>query len=219
MARSGLLARLAAAGLAGRPLDPDDQGRRSLAAFTSAASIFVTVGFAIWAQLTIGWQWSAPNTVGTASAMIVMTFGAVTIGAACVACAVPVAWLTVHALVVHRPWEILRPLCLVGVGLAVLIVGAHHFANGWPRNGEHPWADQGIVPGGVAAYAWASTLFVTSYWLHPAALGTLPGTRGGVDAGEPTGPGSRGAWCGQACPATRLPDRVLRFEQSSDHGC
>ena len=31
------------------------------------------------------------------------------------------------------------------------------------------------VPGGVAAYAWASTLFVTSYWLHPAALGHFPG--------------------------------------------
>ena len=31
-----------------------------------------------------------------------------------------------------------------------------------------------MVPGGVAAYAWASTLFVTSYWLHPAALLHFP---------------------------------------------
>jgi hypothetical protein len=32
-----------------------------------------------------------------------------------------------------------------------------------------------MVPGGVAAYAWASTLFVTSYWLHPSALAQFPG--------------------------------------------
>jgi hypothetical protein len=56
-----------------------------------------------------------------------------------------------------------------------LIVGTHHFANGWPGTGGHPWTHQGMVPGGVAAYAWASTLFVTSYWLHPAALLHFPG--------------------------------------------
>jgi hypothetical protein len=57
----------------------------------------------------------------------------------------------------------------------VLVLGTHHFANGWPGTRGHPWADQGIVPGGVAASAWASTLFVTSYWLHPAALARFPG--------------------------------------------
>ena len=30
------------------------------------------------------------------------------------------------------------------------------------------------MPGGVAAWAWASTLFVTSYWAHPAALAGFP---------------------------------------------
>ncbi len=60
-------------------------------------------------------------------------------------------------------------------GLGALVVGTHHFANGWPGTGGHPWANQGIVPGGVAAYAWSSTLFVTSYWLHPGALRHFPG--------------------------------------------
>jgi hypothetical protein len=54
-------------------------------------------------------------------------------------------------------------------------MGTHHFANGWPGTGGHPWTHQGLVPGGVAAYAWASTLFVTSYWLHPASLVHFPG--------------------------------------------
>jgi hypothetical protein len=30
------------------------------------------------------------------------------------------------------------------------------------------------VPGGVAAFAWAATLSVTSYWAHPAALASFP---------------------------------------------
>jgi hypothetical protein len=30
------------------------------------------------------------------------------------------------------------------------------------------------VPGGVAAFAWAATLFVTSYWVHPGALVAFP---------------------------------------------
>ena len=55
-----------------------------------------------------------------------------------------------------RP-DLLRPLLLTVAGLGVLVVGTHHFANGWPGTGGHPWAHQGVVPGGVAAYAWAST--------------------------------------------------------------
>jgi hypothetical protein len=30
------------------------------------------------------------------------------------------------------------------------------------------------VPGGIAAFGWASTLSVTSFWVHPAMLGRLP---------------------------------------------
>ena len=65
VARSGLLARLAASGLAGRSLDTAEQSRRSLAAFGCAVSLFLTAALAIWAQLTIGWQWSSPDTVAT----------------------------------------------------------------------------------------------------------------------------------------------------------
>jgi hypothetical protein len=42
------------------------------------------------------------------------------------------------------------------------------------RTGGHPWAQQGLVPGGVAAFLWASTLSLTSYWAHPEALARFP---------------------------------------------
>ncbi|MGO8827382.1 MAG: hypothetical protein ACLQU9_19355 [Acidimicrobiales bacterium] len=213
VARSGLVARLAAAGLGGRSLDPDDHGRRSLAAFACAVSMFLTVGFAIWAQLTIGWQWSAPDTVATALAMVVMTATVVAIGAACLVCMVPVAWSAVRMLVRQRSWEIFRPLCLVVVGLAVLIVGTHHFANGWPGTGGHPWAHQGIVPGGVAAYAWASTLFMTSYWLHPAALGGFPAAEVVWMLASPLALGAVVVGAAKLVRRQHLSYRVLRFER------
>ena len=59
-------------------------------------------------------------------------------------------------------------------GAGVFILGSRHFANGWPGTGGHPWAHQGLVPGGVAAFAWAATLFVTAYWAHPASLLSFP---------------------------------------------
>ncbi len=173
--RSGLLARLAVAGLGGRSLDPVDHGRRSLAAFGCAVSLFLTVALAIWAQLSIGWQWSAPDTVATTLAMIIMTVAVAVIGAASTVCAAPVIWLALRNQTTRPTLPEVWPLLLVVGGLSVLIMGTHHFANGWPGTGGHPWPHQGIVPGGVAAFAWASTLFVTSYWLHPAALGAFPG--------------------------------------------
>ncbi len=213
VARSGLVARLAAAGLGGGSLDPDDQGRRSLAAFACAVSMFLTVGFAIWAQLTIGWQWSAPDTVATTLAMVVMTAAVIATGAACLACMVPVAWSAACTLVRHRSCGIFRPLCLAGAGLAVLIVGTHHFANGWPGTGGHPWAQQGIVPGGVAAYAWASTLFMTSYWLHPAALGDFPAAEVAWMLASPLALGAVVVGAAKVVRRIHLSYRVLRFER------
>jgi hypothetical protein len=66
------------------------------------------------------------------------------------------------------------PSALFLAGLAVMIVGSRHFGNGWPGTGGHPWARTGLVPGGVAAFAWASTLSVSSFWAHPAALAAFP---------------------------------------------
>ncbi len=182
--RSGLVARLAVAGLAGRALNTEEHARRSLAAFGCTAFLFVTVALSLWAQLTIGWQWAPPNTVATTTAMVVMTVAVTAIGLACIACVVPITWLAFTDLLRRHSWSLLRPLGLVLVGAVTLAVGTHHFANGWPGTGGHPWAHRGWLPGGVATYAWASTLFVTSYWLHPSALGHFPGTEVDLDDRE-----------------------------------
>ena len=174
VARSGIVARAAAAGLGGQPLDRDGGERRSLVAVGAALTIFVVFALAIWSQLTVGWQWSAPDTVATSWALPVMSAAIVAVGALCVASAVPVLWSLGRRLTKDRTGRLLRPLLLLIGGLGVLAVGTHHFANGWPGTGGHPWVHQGVVPGGVAAWAWASTLFVTSYWAHPAALAGFP---------------------------------------------
>jgi len=214
VARNGLLARVAVAGLGGRSLHPDKDGRRSLAAFVCAAALFVTVALAIWAQLTIGWQWSAPDTVATTAAMFIMTVAVAALGAACVACAVPVACLAVRNLAKRRSMETVRPLTLVVIGLTALILGTHHFANGWPGTGGHPWAHQGIVPGGVAAYAWASTLFLSSYWLHPAALTNFPAVEVAWMFACPLALASVIVGVAKLVRRLEFSNRILRFERA-----
>ena len=105
-------------------------------------------------------------------------------------------------------------MLLVAVGLVLLIVGTHHFANGWPGTGGHPWTHQGMVPGGVAAYAWASTLFVTSYWLHPVALLRFPGPELGFMLLSPLATVSVIVGSSKVVHRLTLQPRVLRFERA-----
>jgi hypothetical protein len=171
---SGLLARVSDAGLAGPVLDAPDQARASLAALIAALATFLALGISMWSQLTIGWQWSAPDTTGTTIAIVVMSV-AVVIFATLAACAVgPVIWTVARAFAHRGAQGLGRPVLLAAVGVAVVIVGSRHFGNGWPGTGGHPWSDQGMVPGGVAAFSWAATLSITSYWMHPAALVGFP---------------------------------------------
>ncbi len=171
---SGTMARLAVAGLAGTALAPADRPRRALVTLGGALSCFLVVAVAIWAQLTVGWQWARPNTLQTEIAMVVMTLAIALLALVFLAAAAPLAWATGHALVRRDGRRLAAPSLMVIAGLGLVIVGTHHFANGWPGTGGHPWTHQGLVPGGVAASAWASTLFVTAYWLHPAALVHFP---------------------------------------------
>jgi hypothetical protein len=214
IAGNGFVARLAVVGLGGRSLQPDDNGRRSLAAFACAVSLFVTVAIALWAQITIGWQWSAPNTTATTLAMVVMSLAVAAIGVAGIASSVPVVWLALRSLDGRQRWGMLRPLTLIVVGLIVFVVGTHHFANGWPGTGGHPWAHQGIVPGGIAAYAWASTLFISSYWLHPAALGNFPGAEVAWMFACPLALGAVMVGVAKLIRRLEFSDRLLHFERA-----
>ena len=174
MARSGLVARLSAAGLGGVTLEPRDQARASLASVGCALAVFLAFGVAMWSQLTIGWQWSDPDTTATRAAMVVMSGAVVLFMGLALLAVIPVAWAAVMRVARRQGQGLVRPTSLVlGCG-AILIMGSHHFGNGWPGTGGHAWSHQGLVPGGVAAFSWASTLWVSSYWAHPSALLSFP---------------------------------------------
>jgi hypothetical protein len=170
----GLIARCTAAGLGGRRLEPVEQVRRSLVAVGCALAVFLAFGLAIWAQLTIGWQWSPPDSGSTAAAMLAMTLAVVAFVVLAVTAVIPLAWSLLSQIAHRATLGLVRPSLLFLVSAGVLGVGGRHFGNGWPGTGGHVWAHQGLVPGGVAAFAWASTLSITSYWAHLGALMAFP---------------------------------------------
>jgi hypothetical protein len=171
---TGGLTRLAPTGLTGHCLQPVEQTKAGMVSLGCAVAAFLACGMAMWSQLTIGWQWSRPDTMGTTTAMVVMSATVVVFSGLGLLAALPVAGAVAMRFVRGQGCTLLRPTLLFGVGIGLLILGGRHFGNGWPGTGGHPWADQGIVPGGMAAFIWASTLSVSSYWMHPGALSSFP---------------------------------------------
>ena len=226
--RGGIVARLGQAGLCGAGVwgDPPEPGpradaRRSPAARTGAslaslgccAAVFAAVGGAMWSQLTTGWQWSPPGTAGVTVAMLAMSAAMAVLAVLALLAVLPVAWRVAAG----RAPGVRGPSALFLAGLAVLVIGGRHFGNGWPGAGGHPWPHQGLVPGGVAAFSWASTLSVSSFWAHPAALAAFPAPELAwmalsplAVAGAVTGAAAVVRRAGQS-PAVLSP-RVLRFE-------
>jgi hypothetical protein len=209
---SGLLARLAGAGLAGGALEGPAQARASLSALICSVAAFLALGVSVWSQLTIGWQWSPPRTTGTAVAVVVMTAVVVALAGLAACAAAPVIWTVLRALAHRTAPGLGRPVLLVAVGLVVVVVGSRHFGNGWPGTGGHPWTDQGLVPGGVAAFSWASTLSVTSYWAHPTALSAFPFSEVAWMVGSPVAMVMVVVGSTKVVRRTHLTPRVLRAE-------
>lgn len=175
VARSGLLARLTRAGLAGSRPESAEQVRAGLATAACALAAFGAPGIAMWAQLTIGWEWAPPTAVGATIAMAAMTAAVLLLAGLALLAAVPLTWSAVCSLRCPPVRRALRgPALLAVAGVGVLAIGSHHFQNGWPGTGAHPWAGHGLVPAGVAAFSWAATLWVSAYWAHPAALAAFP---------------------------------------------
>jgi len=175
--RGGIVARLADAGLCGCAPGAAPRVRASLASLACCAAVFLGFGGAMWSQLTIGWQWSAPDTAA-AVATFVMSAAMLVVAVLALLAALPVAWTVVVRITRGRRKGLrsglFGPSVLFLAGLVIVVAGGRHFGNGWPGTGGHPWARQGLVPGGVAAFSWASTLSVSSFWAHPAALAAFP---------------------------------------------
>jgi hypothetical protein len=170
----GVVARLTDAGLTAHPREPSVQVRAGLATFGGALAVFLVFGEAMWSQLTIGWQWARPDTVGTTEALVLMFAAVLFFAMLALLAAVPIACTVVDHVARRKSRGLVRPALLFLLGTAVLVAGSRHFANGWPGTGGHAWAYRGLVPGGMAAFTWASTLSITSYWAHPGALLSFP---------------------------------------------
>jgi hypothetical protein len=231
VARGGIVARLANAGLCGSPVAAaaDATGglasAASLAALTGCLAIFVVVGAAMWSQLTVGWQWSAPAGTATLAAMVAMSVAMMAFTALALLAIAPVAWMVVIRLArgAGRRGVLVPSVVFLGC-LAVLFIGGRHFGNGWPGTGGHPWAGgfvrlggrewigRGLVPGGFAAFSWAATLSVTTYWGHPTALAGFPAAEIAWMAVSPLA--LVGAIWAAATAVRRacLPIRVLAFQ-------
>lgn len=207
--RGGIMARLAAAGLGGGTLEAVAQVPASLTALGCCTAVFVSLGAAMWSQLTVGWQWSAPDNVATTVAMVVMSAAILVLGVLALAAAVPVLWTAGWRLATGRPRGLLGPGALVVAGAVIMFVGARHFGNGWPGTGGHR---SGLVPGGVAAFCWASTLSVSSYWAHPGALAGFPAAELAWMAASPLALAGLAGGAAALVRRAELPARVLDFE-------
>ena len=224
VARGGIVARLAGTGLCGIPV-AGEQPARCLAALGACLAVFVVVGAAMWSQLTVGWQWQAPGSAAATAGMVAMSGAMLAFAALAVLGAAPVAWVVIARLARGpRRGHLIVPVLVFAASLAVLFIGGRHFGNGWPGTGGHPWAGgavrigghewigRGLVPGGFAAFSWAATLSVTTYWLHPAALAAFPALEVGWMVTSPLLLG--GAIWSAAMLVRRagLSPRVLAFE-------
>jgi hypothetical protein len=211
IARGGMLARLTGAGLTSHPLEPSRQARAGLATAACSLAAGLAFGVAMWSQLAIGWEWS-PARPGATVALVAMTAAAAFVAALALLALVPLIWLTARALNSHMSRSVRTPVWLVMVGTGVLVIGSRHFANGWPGTGAHPAAPHGFLPAGVAAFGWAGTLSVSSYWAHPAALAAFPAAEIAWMAVSPVALVAAVAGVALLVRRLDLSPRVLRYE-------
>lgn len=124
--RSGLLTRLAFAGLAGDALEPERQVRAGLKVLAFSVAAFLAAGIAIWSQLAIGWQWSAPTEPATKAGMLVMTGAMVGFLLVAVLAVMPLLWALCRECVCGRGRNLMPPLIALGAGTFVLVIGSTH---------------------------------------------------------------------------------------------
>jgi hypothetical protein len=212
VALSGLRARLAGVGLTGHPLDAGAAARAGLATVATCAATAGLAGAAMWAQLAVGLQWSVPRNPGITRAMDLMSAALLVLATLALLAAAPVAWTAVATAVRGHGRPFRWPAVLVTAGLVVLVVGGHHFENGWPGTGGHLLVHQGLMPAGVAAFGWATTMWITSYWVHPAALAAFPVTQLGWMLVSPAATGCVLTGAVKLLRRVELSPRALRYQ-------
>jgi hypothetical protein len=163
----------------------------SLGSLSCALGGFLVFGAALWSQLLINWQFSIrinafnhgtppirrlPRIPGDDTFLAVFTTGAMlvllvlAVLAALPVLATVVGQIARGRIARGRETGLTKPALVLAASLAVLFAGGRHFENNWLGTGGH----HALIPSGVAAFIWALTLSVTSWWGHPALFGTLP---------------------------------------------
>jgi hypothetical protein len=212
VARGGLLARLTGAGLTGHSLEPSQQARAALATAACSLAAFLIVGLAMWAQLTIGWEWAPPGAGAATPALVAMSAAAAFLAVLALLAAIPLTWSAARALKTHHERPVRRSARFALIGSGLVVAGSRHFANSWPGTGAHPALPHGFLPAGVAAFSWAGTLSVSSYWAHPAALAAFPAAEIAWMAVSPVALVAAVAGVAGLVRRLDLSPRVLRYE-------
>jgi hypothetical protein len=205
---SGLLARCTLAGLTSHELSPPEQIRAGLATLGCALAALLAFGLFLLAQLATGWQWAATGPPTAATGTLVMAAAAAMLGLIGLGAAVPVGWQL--AVTARSDARLARPAMIALGWAAVLVCGARHFENGWPGTGGMG-PEHGLVPGGLAAFGWASTLSVSAYWAHPGLWGMFPAPEMAWMVLSPVAWIGLVAACVTAVRRLVLPDAMLRY--------
>jgi len=124
------------------------------------------------------------------------------------AAAIPVLTTLAVRLTKYRDKRLTMPALVLVVAVTGLFVGGRHFGNGWPGTGGH----HGLVPGGLAAFEWALSLSVSSYWAHPNALAAFPAPELAWMAVSPVALAATVASAALCVRRVTLPPKLLRFE-------
>jgi hypothetical protein len=210
--RCGLAARLEPAVLPGEGLDPERRLRAGLAVAGIALAAFLVFALSVWSQLTVSWQWAAPQSSGTMAAMWLMSGALLAMTLLVLLAAVPVLRALVEALRHGQVRRLAAPLILSVWGGAVLWLGGRHFGAAWPGTGGHPWSARGIVPASIAKPLWAVSSWISTYWVHPSAMLDAPVTTVAWLALSPLALIALLFGAGMVIRRLKLPARTLRFE-------
>jgi hypothetical protein len=170
----GIWTRLSYSGLAGTVLEPRLRLRAKFAALAGVLAIFLMLAAAVWSQLTVGWQWSAPADVTTKLGISIMSGSLFGIGLLMAIFGASVGSLFLVRLRRGGGPKLWGLALVFTLAAATLWFGSDHFAAHWPGTGGHAWSGSGLVPAWLARVVWAATLWITTYWAHPTQLTAFP---------------------------------------------
>lgn len=166
--RAGVAARLSACGIAPGPVR--DRSAATMAA-AAGAVVFVASALSIWTQLADGWVTTRPDSPAATAGLVTLSLWLAALIIVSLVVGVRVVRSAVRSAQAGNASEVLRPLAVLLLSAGVLVAGVRLMAP------QSPAARGGHGAGMLAIAAratWAVTDTISTYWLHPHRLLTLP---------------------------------------------